>query len=820
MKRYGRYICGILTTVALLSASIRWSQVAWAAEDSGAVDIRQEESGGNSEAADGQQGSSSDNAEAADGQQGENGGIPEDADGQQGDDAGIPEGADPGQKDNSGDADGQQEDNPDDSGSADGQQEDNPDDSGSVDGQQEGNSRISGDVDEETAEWIRTSGEALAQIAAERDIMALVYLSDEYPVRTAPSYESEAAVTVLSGQTVNILDMAVDENREVWHYVRLDYQGRAIYGYVPRTYLACSDERFLEWEEMFGMNAATYAIDGERAGYADIQQFPQSYQAALRALKEKHPNWTFVVMNTKLDWQATIDAELQGERSLVYSTLPEWTKNGLYDTGNWYFASRAAVEVYMDPRNSLTENAIFQFEQLTYNENYHTQDAVTKFLRGTFMTDEGGKRPPGASAAYANLFWEIGRGEGVSPFHLAARVLQEQGNGTSPLISGTYSGYEGYYNYFNVGATGKTNHQVITSGLQYAKEHGWNSAESALRGGATFISANYIKRAQDTLYLQKFNVNPPGTPNAYAPYTHQYMQNITAPTTEGQSIKRLYEGAGSLDNTFVFKIPVFENMPAQACAAPGVSTEVVVALPEGYGDSVMWLDGVAYQGELRNGSLIVTAPDRNARTAVVYKYDASGVPTGMYVWSLNHNGTVYTATAEPGLEDLLTYHGFSIRVTGNTGIRYKTGISTQLRSQLTKTGVNGYVLKEYGTLVMNNANMSQYPMIKGGAKVAGGISYGTDSNGNRTDIVFEIAEGRYRFTSVLVGLPVEQYKTEFAFRGYAVLEKKGEQVIIYGPARARSIYELARVLLNNGTYEQGSESYAFLQKLVSDADAQ
>ena len=45
-----------------------------------------------------------------------------------------------------------------------------------------------------------------------------------------------------------------------------------------------------------------------------------------------------------------------------------------------------------------------------------------------------------------------------------------------------------------------------------------------LRGGADFISANYIKRAQDTLYLQKFNVNPKGTPNAYAPYTHQYMQ--------------------------------------------------------------------------------------------------------------------------------------------------------------------------------------------------------------------------------------------------------------------------------------------------------
>ncbi len=835
MKRYGRYICGILTTVALLSASIRWSQVAWAAEDSGAVDIRQEESGGNSEAADGQQGSSSDNAEAADGQQGENGGIPEDADGQQGDDAGIPEGADPGQKDNSGDADGQQEDNPDDSGSADGQQEDNPDDSGSADGQQEdnpddsgsadgqqeGNSRISGDVDEETAEWIRTSGEALAQIAAERDIMALVYLSDEYPVRTAPSYESEAAVTVLSGQTVNILDMAVDENREVWHYVRLDYQGRAIYGYVPRTYLACSDERFLEWEEVYGMNDAAYAAGGERAGYADIEQFPESYRQALTVLKQKHPNWTFVAMNTTLDWQATIDAELQGGKSLVYKTLPAWMKNGLYDTGNWYYASRAAVEKYMDPRNGLTENAIFQFELLTYNETYHTPDAVSKFLKNTFMTDDGGRVAPGTNKSYAALFWEVGREEGrkVSPFHLAARVLQEQGQGTSPLISGTYPGFEGYYNYFNISASGTTNEQIYKSGLTYAKNHGWNNAESAIRGGADFIAADYIKRAQDTLYLQKYNVNPPGTPNAYAPYTHQYMQNISAPTTESSSIKKLYEGVGALDSTFVFKIPVFLNMPAQPCGEPGVSMEIVLSLPEGYGDSVMWLDGVAYQGELRNGSLVVTAPNANAKTAVVYKYD-NDVPVGMYIWSLTHNGTVYTATPEPGLQDLLTYHGFSIRVTGNTGIRYKTGISTQLRSQLTKTGVNGYVLKEYGTLVMNNANMSQYPMIKGGAKVAGGISYGTDSNGNRTDIVFEIAEGRYRFTSVLVGLPVEQYKTEFAFRGYAVLEKKGEQVIIYGPARARSIYELARVLLNNGTYEQGSESYAFLQKLVSDADAQ
>lgn len=680
---------------------------------------------------------------------------------------------------------------------------------------------ISGDMDEETAEWIQMAGEALAQIAAEREIMALVYLSDTYPVRLSPSYDSDTVVTVLSGQTVNILDLAVDENMEVWHSVKLYYQGQEVYGYVPRTYLACSDERFLTWEETFGMNAATYTI-GSDGTYADIQQFPESYQPALLELKKLHPNWTFAKMNTTLDWNRTIDMELQDAKSLIHKSCPEWTKNGLYDKGDWYYASRAALELYMDPRNSLTENAIFQFEQLTYNETYHTQEAVTSFLRNTFMTDAGGKTAPGTQKTYGQLFWEIGSEEGrkVSPFHLAARVYQEQGQGTSPLISGTYPGYEGYYNYFNIKASGTTPEEIYARGLEHARKQGWSDADKSIRGGADFISADYIKRAQDTLYLQKFNVNPPGTPNAFATYSHQYMQNIMAPTTEGQSIKKLYEKAGALNNTFVFKIPVFENMPAQPCAAPTVSTEVVLSLPEGYGDSVMWLDGVAYQGELRNGSLIVKAPDGNAKTAVMYQYDASGVPRGMYVWSLAYNGTVYTATPEPGLQDLLTYNGFAIRIKGKTGIRIKTGISKELRSQLIRTGVNGYVLKEYGTLIMNNANMSQYPMIKGGAKVAGNMSYGIDSNGNKKDVAFELVEGRYRFTAVLVGIPVEEYKTEFAFRGYAVLEKNGRQVIIYGPPRAKSMYELAKILLESGNCPPGSEAYAFLEKIITDADAQ
>ena len=110
-------------------------------------------------------------------------------------------------------------------------------------------------------------------------------------------------------------------------------------------------------------------------------------------------------------------------------------------------------------------------------------------------------------------------------------------------------------------------------------------------------------------------------------------------------------------------------------------------------------------------------------------------------------------------------------------------------------------------------------MIKGGTKVAGGVSYGIDSNGVMQDVVFETMEGRYRYASVLVGLPAEQYKTKYAFRGYAVLEKGGTQIVLYGPVRASSIYELAELLLERQNYQPGTAPYEFLQKLIRDADA-
>lgn len=678
----------------------------------------------------------------------------------------------------------------------------------------EGNTYRSYALDEEDQAWIDEASQALQDIAEEREVMALVYLCDELSIREEADDNSAKTVTVPSGQMVEILDVTVAEDYQVWEKVSAEVSGKVYEGYIPRKYLACSDERFLEWEELYSMNpgeAVMLAEENAAGVYADIEQFPESYRPALVALKQKHQNWTFVRQNTGLDFQTVINNELQGGKSLVYKSYGDYCKEGQHSP-NWYFASEDVLKLYMDPRNSLHENAIFQFEQLTYNESYHTEAAVETFLKNTFMNSNS--PAPKTDMTFSHIFWAIGAEQQVSPFHLAARVYQEQGQGTSPLISGNYPGYEGYYNYFNISASGSTNEQVITNGLNYARNNGWDNAYASILGGANVISANYIKKGQDTLYQQKFNVS---TTASNPVYTHQYMQNIAAPTSEALSMKKLYESAGALENTFVFKIPVYENMPASPCPMPTSSTNVVLQVPAGYDASTIYVDGIPYTPQVRNNRRIVTVPNGNAQAAVVYRYNENGAPIGMYVWTLEYRNNAYAVTEQPGLTDLLTYHGFSIRITGKAGIRFKTGISADLRNTLLTGGVNGYYLKEYGTLVMNNANRNTYPMIKGGEKVISGLAYGTDSNGAHQDSIYETVDGRYRYTSVLVGLPADQYKVEYAFRGYIVLTKDNKDITIYGPAMAKSIYSLAEQVLNMGTYASGSEADAFLRKLISDA---
>ena len=192
-------------------------------------------------------------------------------------------------------------------------------------------------------------------------------------------------------------------------------------------------------------------------------------------------------------------------------------------------------------------------------------------------TTSSGTQTPGTSAgtstsgvSYADAIMSAAQNSGVSPYVIAAMIIQEQGrNGTGNSISGNYAGYTGYYNYFNVGAYASDGMGAVQRGLWYASQSGsygrpWTTPESSIAGGAQFYGTNYVKAGQDTLYLKKYNVQGSNM------YKHQYMTNVDGAASEGSIFA---EGFTSQQKSTAlnFKIPVYNNMPETPCAQPTLS---------------------------------------------------------------------------------------------------------------------------------------------------------------------------------------------------------------------------------------------------------
>ena len=92
----------------------------------------------------------------------------------------------------------------------------------------------------------------------------------------------------------------------------------------------------------------------------------------------------------------------------------------------------------------------------------------------------------------------------------------------------------------------------------------WTSEEKAICGGALWISKSYIEKGQDTLYFQKFDI----LDNEDGLYEHQYAQNIAMANNEGIRYYSAYASQDMLDSSFVFIIPVYEQMPTEYGKSP------------------------------------------------------------------------------------------------------------------------------------------------------------------------------------------------------------------------------------------------------------
>lgn len=301
----------------------------------------------------------------------------------------------------------------------------------------------------------------------------------------------------------------------------------------------------------------------------DSNKYPQ-IKEMLQSLQAEHPNWKFKILYTDISWGEVIANEYVGHGASPRNLVPannsnydqEWIckacgADKIYDNGKWYCASEAAIAYMMDVRNSLNGADIFQFLELSYSEC--NKDALKSMVANTFLNND----------SCINAILDSAKEYNVSAYYIVARILQEQGKDGSTLSKGQgYNGqYVGYYNVFNIGASGNGKENVILNGLKKAQEKGWTTLESSIIGGTEIIAKSYIARGQNTLYLQKFDVdNSDGNL-----YWHQYMQNLLAAQKEGQTLRKTFENMESIDGAYTFTIPVFKNMPTNVCVRPSTT---------------------------------------------------------------------------------------------------------------------------------------------------------------------------------------------------------------------------------------------------------
>ena len=293
-------------------------------------------------------------------------------------------------------------------------------------------------------------------------------------------------------------------------------------------------------------------------------------KAKIKELQSKYPNWNFKILYTGLDWNSVIANEYTGHgsspKNLVYKTSNykgQWIcaicGDKGYDNGNWKCASEQAIKYMMDPRNSINASDIFQFEELT---NTGCDINVLKTMtRGTFL--EGHEQ--GIINASNN--------NNVNSYYIVARLIQEQGKTGTVLTKGSgYNGqYPGYYNAFNIAASGNSTAEILTNALAYAQKKGWTSLEKSIDGGISFLAKQYIQKGQNTLYLQKFDVE---ATNGF--YSNQYMQNILAAQNEGTTLRNTYININSMSLSHTFIIPVYENMPSNVCSRPDTNGTSII----------------------------------------------------------------------------------------------------------------------------------------------------------------------------------------------------------------------------------------------------
>lgn len=271
--------------------------------------------------------------------------------------------------------------------------------------------------------------------------------------------------------------------------------------------------------------------------YLIAQGFPEGYRKYLMELHEKYPEWRFEAVITGVDFQEFVNYQIVNELKCAESSAhPIFCTDRDYKgekSNIYHVANNGAIGFFSNPYCLLqTEKNAMQFlkaEQELPRE--YVDLVVPQILEGKNQ----------------EIVDSIKNTEScINPVFIACIYKIENGP-----VSEVYQGKK-VYNLFNIGGyTGKED------ALKYAYEHQWFTPEACINGSEE-VFQKYVDNGQDTLYALDWDFQTYANTGG----VRQYATLVNDAYNKARPLSGIDGVILDLDYDLVFKIPVYENIPA------------------------------------------------------------------------------------------------------------------------------------------------------------------------------------------------------------------------------------------------------------------
>lgn len=201
-------------------------------------------------------------------------------------------------------------------------------------------------------------------------------------------------------------------------------------------------------------------------------------------------------------------------------------------------ASVSDINHYVNPQNFTDGYEFYQFLDLSGSNGVDAQ-TLNNYLTSKGVLDGKG-----------SVFIEAAKKYDISEIYLAVHACLESGNGSSALANGIEVEGETVYNMFGIGAVDA---DPVNGGAEYAYRQGWTTVDAAIKGGAEWISKNYIKNGQNTLYKMRWNPDRPGT--------HQYATDVAWASKQAKTLYNMFNAFPNAQLSFEFPIYKDQSEP-------------------------------------------------------------------------------------------------------------------------------------------------------------------------------------------------------------------------------------------------------------------